>query len=149
MGSVARNHVTFQATGFNTTEDLEEFINPCNFGKDVAEWLITELEGKVPNIDPEVGQEDFGWYFTFTGNTGKEYNFFVGQYGDEGWLAFFKRSLGLFEFLFWFWKKREISRDDLMVFNQIFKQSERVSDVKWHYRDDFMKGNEDVYSDAP
>lgn len=149
MGQDARNHVTFEATGFNTTEEMEEFINPCNYGKDVAEWLISELKGKVPYIDPEIRQEDHGWYFTFTGKSGKAYDFIVGQYGDEGWLGHFERSLGFVKSILGFRKKSKILKDDLIVFDKIFKESKCISNIKWHYRKDFMKGNEDAYSDTP
>lgn len=149
MKQLTRTYVTFEATGFNTTEDKEEFINPGNFGKDVAEWLISELKGKVPNIDPEIGQEDSGWYFTFTGNSGKTYDFLVGRRGDEDWLGCFECSLGFFKSILGLRKISKVDREDLVVFHKILKCSNHISNIKWHYEKDFMKGNEDAYSDTP
>ena len=147
MTQPVRTHVMFQAAGFNTTEDKEEFLNMGNFGNDVAEWLVSKLQTRVPNIDPEIGQEDAGWYFTFTGPSGTEYDFLVGWNG-ESWLGWFERSLGLFKSIFGL-REKKILRDDLIVVNLVLKESDRISNVRWYYQEDIMKGNENAYSSEP
>jgi hypothetical protein len=39
-----RRIVTFRCPAFNATEEKEKFINPNNYGDDVAEWFAAELE---------------------------------------------------------------------------------------------------------
>ena len=58
--------ITFQSSAFNTKDSRDYFINPCCFGDDLAKWLIQRLRSEGIQTDDEPGQEDFGWYFSFT-----------------------------------------------------------------------------------
>ncbi len=150
MDQGPRNHVTFVGVGFNTTEEKDEFINPRNFGKDVAEWLALELADRGLWVDDDIGQEDFGWYITFAGTSGTVYDFFIGLYEHENkkWLGWAERSLGLLKALFGR-RKKGIIRKDMMLLNEVFHTSDRISDVKWHVYGDFMKGQEEAGNDEP
>ncbi len=150
MDQGPRNHVTFVGVGFNTTEDGEEFINPGTFGKDVGEWLACELRGRGFTVDEEVGQEDFGWYITFTGTSGTEYDFCIGLYEHENekWLGWAERSCGLLKTVFGR-REKGIIKEDLLALDEILYASDRISDVKWHFKGDFMRGNEEVGSEQP
>jgi hypothetical protein len=78
MDSEIRTVVTFEATAFNMTEPKESFINPCSFGDDVANWLISELRKRSVRTDEKPGQEDFGWYLNFE-ITGTGHTFVIGH----------------------------------------------------------------------
>jgi hypothetical protein len=58
MPAMAR-HVTFRSSRFETRTPAPHFINPHNFGEDVAGWLRSKLPA---GLEPgEVIQEDYGW----------------------------------------------------------------------------------------
>lgn len=90
-----RTHVTFSCSGFNTSEQRGYFINSNNFGDDLARWLMQKLRALKVEVDPELGQEDCGWYFTFRSG-GQSYNFVLGHRDEEGaeWLGWLERSAG-------------------------------------------------------
>lgn len=96
-----QKYVTFRSSGFNATEEKEYFLNPNNFSDDVAKWVIQELQAQGVEVDTELGQEDFGWYFTFR-LCGKSYDFVLGHRDGEGeqWLGWYERSAGFFPSLF-------------------------------------------------
>lgn len=51
--------VTFRSERFETRTPAPHFINPDNFGEDVAEWLRDRLPAAL-QPDPPI-QEDYGW----------------------------------------------------------------------------------------
>ena len=51
--------VTFHSDRFETRTPAPHFINPDNFGEDVAGWLRTRLPGSLEPDTPI--QEDYGW----------------------------------------------------------------------------------------
>ncbi len=56
-----QTHVTFGSDGFNRTNVRPNFINPCCFGEDVADWLIKRLTDPKLTVAPEPCKEDWGW----------------------------------------------------------------------------------------
>ena len=52
--------ITFETDRFNLSSEKENFINPCSFGEDVANWLKPLLESKNVNVS-DIYQEDWGW----------------------------------------------------------------------------------------
>ena len=53
-------HILFKANRFNLSKVGEDFINPCCFGEDLANWLRLRLGEK--NIEAaQPYQEDWGW----------------------------------------------------------------------------------------
>jgi hypothetical protein len=57
----------FEAPGFNTTQVLPNFINPCCFGEDVVRSLQADVSDNHPDlrVGPPI-QEDYGWGFWIT-----------------------------------------------------------------------------------
>jgi hypothetical protein len=63
-----RSVFTFYTKCFNNNETKDYYVNPANYGDDVAMWLAEEMEKNGATIKREKefpGQEDFGWYFKF------------------------------------------------------------------------------------
>src|SRR6187399_2844310 len=93
----------FFSTAFNITDPQDYFINECCFGDDVARWLAARLQEQgLQTTEP--GQEDFGWYFTFSIGEA-EHCVVIGfqpndlTVGDQ-WLGSVERQKGLFGSLF-------------------------------------------------
>lgn len=77
MKTAARFDVLFRSKRFNLSKHRDDFINPCCFGDDVAQWLISQFRALGLQAS-EPDQEDWGWYF------GVEYQsvrYFVGVGG--------------------------------------------------------------------
>src|SRR5262249_17912354 len=98
MTNSLRTVVTFKSRAFNTSEPKGYFVNLCCFGDDLCRWLQQRLQSSgIPTSD-ELGQEDFGWYFTF--QCGSQPYCFVVSYqpGDavnEGqWIGEVERHVG-------------------------------------------------------
>src|SRR6266513_6495573 len=94
-----RTLVTFQSPAFNTSEEKEYFINPGCFGDDTCKWLVQQLRASGVKTDNEPGQEDFGWYFTFTVPEGEHccvVGYRPGDTDDDGeWVIWIEKSKGL------------------------------------------------------
>jgi hypothetical protein len=159
-----KTHVTFLADGFNQTEQKPNFINDGNFGVDLAHWLIAEFK-KFEDIsaDPEPLQEDWGWWVfistgQFSGSIGLG-SYVVGtSHGDQdGWLCFWDPQKKKKPFLFFGKTKadqsnhqiEELYKENLLRFHDILSESPRISQIRWHYETDFMKGKEDSWSSIP
>lgn len=56
-------HILFRTGRFNLTKPKDNFINPCCFGQDLAEWLQQKMIEEGLNV-VRLGQEDWGWYLT-------------------------------------------------------------------------------------
>ena len=130
--SQLRTCVTFQSAAFNTTEEAEEFINPGNSGKDVAVWLMQDLKGRGVSVDPEIGQEDFGWYFGFVRDKTK-YNFPIsyrpGDDTDEpgDW----------------------IEPRAAEVIHDVLTRCTDIRNVRWHHSKDIDTHREDMSAPSP
>jgi len=96
-----QKYVTFSCSGFNTSEPRDYFINPNNFGDELAKRLMQELRVRNTAVDSELGQEDHGWYLTFHSG-GKSYDFVLGHRGEERaeWLGWLERGAGFLPSLF-------------------------------------------------
>jgi hypothetical protein len=58
-----RTHVTFLTKAFNLTKQKSHFINEANFGEDLANWLIVELNKcNFIKVDVNPLQEDWERY---------------------------------------------------------------------------------------
>lgn len=98
--NAARTVVTFKSGAFNTSQEKTTFINPGNYGDDVAEWLATELELRgaiIDRTDDFPGQENFGWYIDFV-LADKTVTVVVGRRPGDGdqfeWVAWIERQCG-------------------------------------------------------
>jgi hypothetical protein len=68
MGTYKRENVNparvdflFETNRFHLSQVKDNFIHPCCFGKDLAEWLRDRLVESRLSASPP-GQEDWGWY---------------------------------------------------------------------------------------
>lgn len=149
-----RRIVTFRCPTFNTTEEKEKFINPNNYGDDVAEWVAAELEkigAKVDREDDFPGQEDFGWYIDFQIG-GNPFTLAVGSRPDYGnkfeWVAWIERQCGFFSSMFG-GREKNIGLEAIQTIHRILKGRKDVTDIRWHLKADFDKGKEDTATDKP
>ncbi len=144
--SEIRPIVTFQSPAFNATERKDYFINDGCYGDDVARWLIEQLRARSVQTDAEPGQEDFGWHFGFrVGDT--DYHFLIGYRpagsGDPAvWIGWLERKTGLLGSMFG-GRKRGLRAEGALAIHSVLSSSPQVSNVRWHYQQDFDAGRED------
>jgi hypothetical protein len=127
-------HVTFRSDRFNTSEPREHFINPECFGDDVAAWLIQELRARGVDVDPEPGQEDFGWYLRYQVH-GVGYCFVLGLIpGDDVeapcWAGWFERETGFLATLLG-GRRRGISPAAIAAVRDVLGSSPVIRDLEW------------------
>lgn len=152
MSAGIRTVVTFKSAAFNTTEAKGHFINPGCFGDDAAKWLMGELRKKGVKTDDKPGQEDFGWYLNFDA-AGTSYTLVIGyrpggEAGDGTWIGWLERSRGPIGSLLGA-RKRGIDPSATEMLHSIFSGSPQIRDVRWHFRHDFDKGQEERGTSVP
>jgi hypothetical protein len=153
MERQTRTQVTFVTKLFNTEEVMDYFINPCCFGDDCAQWLIDRLASQnIEKIDEKPTQEDWGWCFSVS--TGQQ-DFLIGvgltedAEPSDTWLVFVESQIG------WF-GRRFLGRSDgpalleaCVAVDRALKTAPGISDVRWHYKEDVMKGRDDKWRSTP
>lgn len=144
-----RTIVTFRSAAFNTTEEKESFINPGNFGDDLALWMMEALRARGIVVEGEPGQEDFGWFFTFEAG-GVEHDFVLGHRDDtEGdWIGWVERRAGLLASLFG-GRGRGILPEAVRAIHEALAASDAIRDVRWHTREDMDARNETAARQTP
>jgi len=144
-----QKYVTFDCSGFNTSEPRDYFINPDNFGDDIARRVMQELQARNTAVDSELGQEDHGWYFTFHSG-GQIYDFVLGYRGEEGaeWLGWLERGAGLLPSLFGA-RKRSVPPEIAQLVHAALVSLPDVQGTRWHLAKDFDAGNEDLATNEP
>ena len=153
MSENVRTHVTFVTRLFNTEEVKDYFINPCCFGDDCAQWLIDRLlSQRCENVNERPTQEDWGWCFSILAGQ-RDFMIGVGLYEDEDspntWLVLIESQLG--------WLSRELfgQSDDAELFavceavDRALKSASEISDVRWHTKEDWMRGEDRNWRSAP
>ena len=140
MNSRLRTHVTFRSPAFDTTGPKEYFINPDNYGDDLAGWLMRELRNRGVEVGDEPDQEDHGWYFTFR-SCGVAHDFIIGLREEDEWLGWLERSVGPVASLLGA-RKRGIRPEAVLEIDAVLSGSEHIRDVRWHFEEDFMAGRE-------
>jgi hypothetical protein len=141
-----RTIATFQSASFNITEPKEYFINPCCFGDDLAAWLVARLREAGVEVDAELGQEDFGWYFTF--EVAEASHCVVLAYDDNGrWVAEVERDVGLLRSLFGGRRKR-IAASAVRALHGALAAPE-IENLQWHERQSFNAGRDDLGTPTP
>jgi hypothetical protein len=131
--------VTFLSTAFNTSEPKKYFINPRCFGDDVANWLMNELTQRDASLDPSIGQEDFGRHVRFRFGRAK-YDFIV-EFRNADWVGWLELRRTILEWLFGV-QNKAVQRDAQLLIHSVLSSSELISDVRWHYKEDFDALNE-------
>ncbi len=153
MSKNLRTHVTLVTKLFNTKEEKDYFINPDCFGDDLAQWLIKRLDKqKLGEIDPEPIQEDWGWCFSAKIGQ-RDFMVGLGFYEDDDtpstWLIFIQSQLSRLG------RKllgRSDEREFLVLSNELDRalhSQQQISHIRWHTKENFMKGNEDDWKPHP
>jgi hypothetical protein len=146
-----RTLVTFESTTFNTKDSREHFINPNNFGDDVAQWLVGRLRNAGLQVDEKIGQEDFGWYLEFQVPEG-QHCVIVGFRPDDPapggcWIAWLERSRGLVASLLG-GRKRGIAGSAVLALHAAL-QAPEIRNVRWHEQKDFDALREELGTPTP
>lgn len=142
-----RTLVTFRSNRFNTSESKSNYINPCCFGDDAAEWLRQQLASSGVTVDPKIGQEDFGWYLGFQCGLYR-YHFILSYNSDGHWMGWLERQRGPLGSLFGA-REKGIQPDAANTIHSTLVSSEVVSDVRWHRRKDFNALSEESGTRTP
>ena len=138
---------TFQTPAFNMTERRDYFINDGCYGDDVSRWLIEQFRFRGIQVDAEPGQEDFGWYFGFyVGDT--DYQFVMSHRPAGGsepgvWIGWLERKAGLIGSMLGA-RRRGLKSDGVNTLQSVLSTLPEVSDIRWHRRQDFDAGKEDL-----
>ena len=96
--------ITFETDRFNLSSEKDNFINPCCFGEDVANWLKPLLKSENVSIT-DIYQEDWGWEISCSFNN-QQYYIGVGglsetEDSDQGeWRVMFSKKRSILETLF-------------------------------------------------
>lgn len=137
-----RTLVTFKSDIFNTSVEKESFINPKNYGDDMASWIVSEFKMRNIETDSEIGQEDHGWYVNFTLQA-QSYNFIIGFLPDDetnsNWIGWVEKQTGFFASLLGQHKKN-ITVEAVNLIHHILANSSQFTNILWHKQDIFDKG---------
>ena len=128
MGAV-HTAAHFESTAFNTTEPREYFINDCCFGDDVGRWLIARLQAAGVDVDPEPGQEDFGWFINYRAG-GEAFCFVFGWVPDEHWWDVIERDCGLLA-AFFGGRRRGIGDAGIAPIRNALSDAPEITNVVW------------------
>ena len=90
---------------------------------------MKELENKGTTVDPELGQEDHGWYFTFTCGE-KQYDLIVGHRGDD-WVGWIERSAGFVSSLLG-GRNKAIDTETPLLIHSVLSSQPQITDIRWH-----------------
>jgi hypothetical protein len=152
METATKTVVTFKSSAFNTSEQREYFINPGCFGDDVAKWLGEQLRSKGYQTADTPGQEDFGWYLTFT-VSGVEHCFVIGHRPGNGededvWIGWLERSRGFVASVLGR-RQRDIQPSAARAIHEVLSGSPQIRNVRWHLQSDFDGGREEIGTPTP
>ena len=145
-----RTHVTFRSDVFNRTDVRPNFINPCCFGEDLADWLIKRLTNPQLTVATEPCQEDWGWEMFVTCNN-RRFFIGIGQYGIEGelgWLCFVQSRLPFFKKWFGTTDVQE-QQQVCAAFHSVLASAPEIRDIRWHKEENLQKGNETDWKPEP
>lgn len=152
MDTKVKTVVTFGSSTFNISEPRDYFINPGCFGDDVAKWLIERLRCKGYQAADTPGQEDFGWFFTFT-VSGIEHCFVISyrpgnDYSEDVWIGWLERSRRLVASLLGA-RNNGIYLEAVEAIHGVLLDSPDIHDLRWYFQSDFDGGLEDKWSASP
>ena len=140
MSNRLRSVITFRSASFNTTQTKDYFINPGCFGDDLARWIGDELSRRGARTEPP-GQEDFGWYVRFEFH-GTSHDLVIGYRADDNiWIGWLERARGFWSSLVGS-RSRNLSPEAARELHNILSTSPLVSDLKWHHKREFERGDE-------
>jgi hypothetical protein len=143
---VVRTLVALRTPAFNTSQEKETFLNPGNFGDDLASWIAERLRLGGHAVDNEIGQEDHGWYLTFVAGD-QSYDFIIGYREDDEWIGWIERSCGLFASLLGGRHRGMQPAGPLAIHAAVSEP--RVTSIAWHYEKAFRRGDESGSAPLP
>jgi hypothetical protein len=144
--SPIRTIVVFQSSAFNTSQRKDYFINDCCYGDDVARWMIEELRARGIQTQSEPEQEDWGWFLRYHTAQG-DYYFNIGYRpdyeGDPGaWVCHVVRDFFSWK-SFFTGRKPAVGPDAVAAIHSVLSSSPKISNIQWHYQQDFDACRED------
>ena len=147
-----RTLLTFRSAAFNTADERDHFINPGNYGDDLARWLMDRLRSAGYGVGAEPGQEDFGWYLSFE-VAGRPYclvlGYRPGEEGEQGeWIGWLERELGFFASIL---GRREKGVEEAAprAIHTVLNAAPEITDIRWHEAAAFRAGREEEGTAAP
>lgn len=147
-----RTIATFHSVAFNVAEPRPEFLNPDCFGDDVARWLIARLRAAGATTSDEPGQEDFGWYLDFEVPEGRHCCVVGLRPADDGepptWVLWVERSRGFLASIVGL-RERGLAPAALRTLHDVLASAPEVSALRWHRREDFDHGREELAAPEP
>lgn len=147
-----RTIVTFASDAFNTNEHRPYFINEGCFGDDLCRWLIDRLRERGVSTAPEPGQEDFGWYVTFTVDSA-EHCLVVTfspaeEAGDSEWIGEIERQRGFFASIVGR-RATGILPRAVEVIHHVLANAAQIARLQWHQARDYKRGRYDQGTATP
>ena len=131
-----RTYVTFKSGAFNVAEPKDHYSHPNNFGDDLAKWLMQALEQRGYRVGEGLKQEDHGWYFIYWVGD-RAYEFIVGYRGEEEWLGWVERKVGLLASLFG-GRKRGIQPQATLAIESVLSSEPQIRAMRWHFGEDLI-----------
>jgi len=133
-----RSAFAFKSNVFNTSVEKDYFLNPGCFGDDVARWLISQLQASGYAAEERLGQEDFGWFFSFEAARTK-HDVVIGYRPDadhrEGeWLCWIERKAGLVGSMLG--TRKRVEPEAILAVHQILSSSPSISSVRQCFEHD-------------
>jgi hypothetical protein len=135
---VSQNLVTFTSSIFNATEPMAQFTYPFYVGKDLACWLVEQLNRSNVRTHNSPIPRDYGWYIIFTPKR-VAHRFALSlmhpdNHGRAEWLGCVERSA--FSALF-LGKRARIPEDSaLEIIHRVLSSSSSIQDIEWHTEED-------------
>ena len=147
-----RTQFTFRSLAFNTPQSRAEYINPGNYGDDLARWLMRRLRSTGVSVEEGPGQEDHGWYLSFTA-AGLPHTVIVGhREGDDSypsdWVGWVERDASFLVSLFG-GRRRGIAPEAVQAVHRALSAAPEVEKLTWHEAADFNAGREELGSPQP
>lgn len=124
----------FSSKNFNITTTNEYFINPENYGDDLARWMCDGLRDAGLEVSSQPSQEDFGWYFKFIIRN-VDHCVVVGfQPNDvesgDCWIGWIERDVGLLKSIFG-GRHQGVLDEAVEAIDSVLRTSTEIRDLKW------------------
>lgn len=143
--------VVFKSLSFNTTQEMDYFINPGLFGDDLGSWLIEEFHKRGIKTSDEPQQEDWGWFIDADLDSTNKLQYSLRIYrteepGSDGdwiiYLDFSDKGNGFKEFFSSLFKNQQqaISKESRETINSILLASEHVQEIEWYSSKTYKHG---------
>jgi hypothetical protein len=145
-----RTVITFDSDAFHTEAPKPDVVDPAGFGDDLARWLAARLQIIGHRVDPDVEQDDYGWYLMFEVADGK-HCVVVGFRPDDDtsgdWIAWVERDRGLLRSMLG-GRRSGIAASAVRAVHDAM-QAPEIRNLRWHDHDDFDAGREELGSPIP